>query len=40
MPNLVQQVKDLQGHKIPPNTLDLLAKNFNLNFKDKAETKT
>ena len=32
IPNLVQQITDLQGTKIPTNTLDILAKNFNLNF--------
>ena len=38
MPDLVQQIKDIQGHQIPSNTLELLEKNFNLILEVKAET--
>ena len=35
MPDLVQQITNIQGRQIPSNTLDLLEKNFNLIFRDK-----
>ena len=38
MPDLVQQIKDIQGHQIPFNTLELLENNFNLILEVKAET--
>ena len=35
MPDLVQQITNIQGRQIPSNTLELLEKNFNLVLKSR-----